>query len=154
MAGISMTIFDAPPIKPPWKYRRLALFLGSAVLIAAITIFWLLRYHAEYQTTRQFADAVVAGDYQKAYQIWQPSKSYTYQDFLQDWGPNGYYGTIKSYRIDYHLTDRRGGSASITLDVSPFSPYPNDGDFVKASKSHAVRLWVQFKDQSISFPPD
>jgi hypothetical protein len=154
MAGNLMTIFDAAPLRPPWKYRRLALFLGSGIVIAAAVIFWLLRYHAEYATVRRFEGAVVAGDFQQAYQIWKPSSSYSYEDFLQDWGPNGYYGPVKSYQIDYHLTDRRGSAASITVDVSPYQPFPDDDDPVKMSKTKAVRLWVQFNDQSMSFPPD
>jgi hypothetical protein len=154
MSGIAMTIFDAPPLRPPWKYRRPALFLGSAVLIAAVVIFWLLRFHSEYGTVRRFSDDIVAGNYQGAYEIWKPSKSYTFQDFMQDWGPDGYYGPVKSYQIDYHLTDRKGNNVEITLDVSPFQPFPNEDDFVKYTKNKQARLWVATKDQSMSFPPD
>ena len=46
-----MTIFDAPPIKPAWKYRRLAIAVGAAVVIAAITITVLLRFHTERNST-------------------------------------------------------------------------------------------------------
>jgi hypothetical protein len=149
-----MTIFDAPPIKPPWKYRRPVLFIASGILIAVIVIFWLLRFHTEYATMRRVMDAIDAGNYQQAYQIWKPSPSYTYDDFLQDWGPNGYYGPVKSYRIDYHLTDKKGSSVEITVDLSPYSPFPTEDDFVKYSKTKQARLWVASKDQSLSFPPD
>ncbi len=149
-----MTIFDAPPIKPPWKYRRAALFLGSGVLIAAIVIFWLLRFHAEYTTMRRVMDEISAGNYQEAYTTWKPTGSYTYQDFLQDWGPDGYYGPVKSYRIDYNLTDRKGSNVEITVDLSPDRPFPSQDDFVKFTKTKQARLWVATKDESLSFPPD
>jgi hypothetical protein len=93
-----MTIFDAPPIKPPWKYRRLALAAGSGVVIAACVIFWLLRFHAEYKTVRNVMTSIADGNFQQAYQLWKPTSSYSYQDFLQDWGQDGYYGPVKSYR--------------------------------------------------------
>jgi hypothetical protein len=149
-----MTIFDAPPLRPPWKYRRLAFFAGSGVVIAAIVIFWLLRFHTEYATMRRVMDAIESGNYQQAYQVWKPTKSYSYQDFMQDWGPDGYYGPVKSYQINYHLTDTKGSNVEITVDLSPFQPFPPNDDFVKRSKTKQARLWVASKDQSVSFPPD
>jgi hypothetical protein len=149
-----MTIFDAPPLRPPWKYRRPALFVGSGVVIPAIVIFFLLRFHAEYETTRSVMDSIASGNLPQAYKLWKPGPSYTYEDFLQDWGPNGYYGPVKSYRIDYHLTDKKGSNVEVTLYLSPFQPFPADDDFPKMSKTKQARLWVATKDQSISFPPD
>ena len=53
---------------------------------------------------------VSQGDLQKAYQIWQPSQSYSFKDFTEDWGPGGYYGPVKSYRIGRpeHVKDGDG----------------------------------------------
>lgn len=147
-------LFDSPPIKPPWKYRKPAIAVGAAVVIAAITIAILLRFHTERNTVRTLMNAIAEGNFQQAYQVWKPSSSYSYQDFVQDWGPNGYYGPVKSYRIDNHLTQRQGSVVSITVDVSPYRPFPSDDDFIKATKTKQVRLWVQFKDESLSFPPE
>jgi hypothetical protein len=36
--------------------------------------------------------------------------------------------------------------------VSPYQPYP-EGDAIKLNSSKTVHLWVNFKDQSITFPP-
>lgn len=149
-----MTIFDAPPIKPPWRYRRLALFVGSAAVIAAITIAILLRFHTERSTVRQLMNAISDGNFQEAYEVWKPTGSYTYQDFLQDWGPNGYYGPVKSFRIENHLTQKQGSVVTIAVDVSPYQPFPGDDDFPKASKTKQVLLWVNSSDQSLSFPPE
>ena len=149
-----MTIFDAPPIKPPWKYRRAALFVGSGVVIAAITIAILLRFHTERDTVRRLMNAIAVGNFQEAYQVWKPSPSYSYQDFVQDWGPDGYYGPVKSWRIENHLTQKQGSVVTIAVDVSPYQPFPGDEDPVKASKTKQVLLWVHFSDQSLSFPPE
>ena len=149
-----MTIFDAPPIKPPWKYRRPALFVGSGVVIAAIVIAVLLRFHTERDTVRRLMNAIAVGNFQEAYQVWKPSPSYTYQDFVQDWGPDGYYGPVKSWRIQNHLTQKQGSVVLIAVEVSPYQPFPSDEDAIKASKTKQVLLWVHFNDQSLSFPPE
>jgi hypothetical protein len=49
-----------------------------------------------------------------------------------------------------------GGEASgvvATIEVSPYAPFPDDHDAAKQSKTKEVRIWVQFKDQSLGFPP-
>jgi hypothetical protein len=147
-------LFDSKPLRPPWKYRRLAFAVGAGIVIALITIAILLRFHTERNTVREVMNAIAVGDFQDAYKIWKPSPSYTYEDFLQDWGPDGYYGPVKSYRIDNHLTQKKGSAVSITVDLSPYQPFPADDDGVKQSKSKQVRLWVQSSDQSLSFPAD
>ena len=150
------SMFDPPPVRPPWRYRRLAITVGAGVVIAAITIAILLRFHTERATIRQFMNALVVENFQSAYQIWKPSPSYSFQDFMQDWGPGGYYGPVKSYRIDNHQTEkaRGGNSVTITVEVSPFQPFPDEDDAVKQMKTKRIVLWVQFSNESISFPPD
>lgn len=140
-------------MKPPWKYRRLAFGVGAAIVIAAITMAVLLRFHTERNTIRRFMNAVAEDNLQQAYRIWKPSPTYTFKDFAEDWGPNGYYGPVKSYRIENHLTEKQGSVVSITVDVSPYRPFPADDDPIKQSKTKQVQLWVQPKDESISFPP-
>ena len=97
-------------------------------------------------------DAVATGNMQQAHQIWKPSESYTMKDFLEDWGDNGYYGPVKSYTVERPEKVPDAPAAAITIETSPYQPYPH-GDPVKESKSKKVTVWVQFKDQSISFPP-
>jgi hypothetical protein len=151
-----MTIFDAPPVRPPFKYRLHAIAAVCGILLAIIIIGFLLRFHTERNTIRQVMNAIAVGNFQQGYALWKPTSGYSFDDFMQDWGPDGYYGPVKSYRIDNHLTEkvRGGGSVSITLDLSPYQPFPANDDFVKQNKTKHVRLWVQFKDESISFPPN
>jgi hypothetical protein len=151
-----MTLFDAPAQRPPWKYRRPFLTIAAAIVIAAVAIVVLLRFHTERTTIRRFMNALVTENYQQAYQIWKPAPSYSLPDFLQDWGPAGYYGPVKSYRIDNHQTEKvKGGeSVAITVEVSPFQPFPDESDPVKHNQTKSVVLWVKFSDESLSFPPD
>jgi hypothetical protein len=150
------SMFDPPNLRQPFKYRRQAISIISGIVIAAIAISILLRYHTERATIREFMNALVTENYQKAYQVWKPSQSYTYQDFLQDWGNDGYYGPVKSYRIDNHQTDRvRGGNAvAITVETSPYQPFPEESDPVKHAKTKRVILWVEFSNEALAFPAD
>jgi hypothetical protein len=75
------------------------------------------------------------------------------KDFVDDWGPNGYYGPIQSFHVAKTEHLRGGSGVEIKIRLSPYKPFPDDNDAVKQSKTKEVTLWVQFNDQSISFPP-
>jgi hypothetical protein len=155
-----MGLFDTVEQRPPSRIRRY--LIAAAAVIVSITVFvaafpaylWYpFVYHAERNTIHSFMNAVVADNMQQAYQIWKPSASYSFKDFLDDWGPEGYYGPVKSYRIRRPEHIKNGSAADIPVDVSPYRPFPPDDDAIKQSKTKTVNLWVDFKDHSISFPP-
>jgi hypothetical protein len=139
---------DAGP--PPSKLPRYVI-IGAAVLLAVtIPLYLFLRFHTEKVTACLFLSELVAGDYQAAYRTWKPGSSYSFQDFMRDWGPSGEYGPVKSYDL---LSARSPGGASgviITVDVSSISPFPSDA----ASNVKELRLWVERSDQSISYAPE
>ena len=65
----------------------------------------------------------------------------------------GYYGPVKSYRMDRPEHIKGGSAADIVVEVSSEQPFPSDNDVAKQNKIKQVHLWVDFKDQSITFPP-
>ena len=109
-------------------------------------------YYGETKAVGRLMDSIVAGNMQQAYQLWKPSPSYSFKDFMDDWGPDGYYGPIRSYHIGRPEHLKNSSATDIAVDVSPYQPYP-DGDLVKMNRSKTVHLWVNFKDKSITFPP-
>ena len=99
-------------------------------------------------------DAVVTGDSQQAYQIWHPHASFSYQDFLSFWGPNGYYSPIKTYRIESAEVPPKGGTGVvIVVEISAYDPFPKAEETIKSAQNREVQLWVERSDQSMSFPP-
>ncbi len=150
-----MGLLDATEEHPPSKALRYVITALVFLGLIGGTVWWMLRFHAEKVTIHHFMEAVVSGNMQRAYQIWQPAASYTFDDFVkQDWGPDGYYGPVKSYHIKKAEMPRGGASsAEITLEISPYAPFP-ESDPIKASKTKEIVLWVNLKNQSISFPPD
>jgi hypothetical protein len=149
-------LFDSTEEHPPSRIRRY-IITGVAALVLAFLFLWYwpgnLRFFRERRTVDHFMSAVVAGNLQEAYKIWKPSPSYEFKDFLEDWGPGGYYGPIKSYAIESTDSVRNSSSAAIVVGVSPYKPFPKDNDEAQQSRTQRVTLWVDPKDESISFPP-
>lgn len=151
-------LFDAPQQERQGsKVRRYIITAVAAIILAFIFLwFWPgnLRYYKEKDTVRGFLNDVAAGNMQRAYQAWKPSASYSFKDFLDDWGPNGYYGPVLSYRIDREV--RRGGGSNgvdVIVEVSPNKPFPSDDNAAEQSKTKEIDLFVRFSDRSLSFPP-
>jgi hypothetical protein len=152
-----VSIFDSGEEHPPAKIRRYIISGVVFVLLVVGACWYLLRFHAEKHAVRQFLDAVVAGNMQQAYQMYNPGPAYTLQDFLEDWGDKGYYGPVKSYRIENADEQKRGpeppSGVDITVELSPYAPFPPNDDVAKQNKTKEVRLRVEYKDHSIGFAP-
>lgn len=152
-----MGIFDSTEEHPPSKIRRYIITCVAFVLIVAGACWYLLRYHTEKSTVRRFFNAVSAEQFDQAYQIWKPSPTYSFKDFMEDWGPKGYYGPVKSFHIDNAQIVKRGNQTAsgvvVVVFVSPFNQFPGNDDVIRQNKVQKVDLWVEFKDQSISFQP-
>lgn len=152
-----MGVFDSSEEHPPAKIRR---YVISGVAFAVLLFFayqYLMRYHTEKRTANHFMTAIVAGNMEQAYRMCNPSDSYSMKDFLDDWGPDGYYGPVKSFHIENAEEDKRGtekaSGVNITVEVSPYTPFPTNNDVAKQSKTKEVRLRVEYKDQSVGFAP-
>ena len=144
-----MGLMDGDAGPPPSKAPRY-IITGVAVLLAVtIPLYLLLRFHTEKATAHQFLDELVAGDYQGAYRTWKPGSSYSFQDFMRDWGPSGEYGPVKSYDLESARSPGGASGVIITVGVSSVAPYPSDS----ASNIKEIRLWVERSDQSISYAP-
>jgi len=143
----------SPPPEPSNKYKAVT-YTGIALAIALITVlYFTFRYYPEKRATENFLDALIAGDTKHAYQLWKPSESYKFGDFLADWGPEGYYGPVKSYSI-VKATARRGANGVVVLvEVSPFAPMPDKNDVEKSRRTKQISVWVNSDDKSFSFPP-
>jgi hypothetical protein len=93
-----MTLLDAPPPKPHlhiWRY----IVLGISIFLIAEVLYFCFRNYPEERAVTRFLTTLEQGKFQEAYQLWQPSSSYSFQDFLHDWGVQGDYGKIREFRI-------------------------------------------------------
>ena len=145
---------NLPPLNP-WPRRVVVIALVA--LLAAGALYWQFRFYEEKQQVRRFMDALVAGDFRAAYRQWKPSPSYRYQDFLEDWGESNSWGRIKSYEI----VSIEDPTTNVVLRT------PAGGRGVQMGEEASglivsvrlngieppVRIWVERKDKSLSFPP-
>ncbi len=109
-----MTLLDATPPKPPRKIGRYIL-LALAVIIIGGAAYIVLRNFPEERAVSRFLTTLEKGNYREAYQLWQPSSTYKYADFLHDWGTQGDYGKIRSFKI---LGSRSKGKSTVIVTVT------------------------------------
>lgn len=147
-----MSLLDPPPAKPE-KSRAMAFTIVALVFVVLIVLFFTFRYYPEKRAASRFFDALVAGNTEQAFQLWKPGPSYTMKDFLADWGPQGYYGPVKSYSVLHANSPRGANAVAVSVEISPFSPMPDASDVEKSRKTKVVSIWVLTSDKSLSFPP-
>jgi len=145
-------LFD-PSEEPRSKTLRYTVTGVAAVILFTFGgWFFFLRFIAEKHTAQKFMDAVVAGEWERAYQVWKPHGTYSYQDFVSDWGKQGYYGPVESYRIESTTLPKDANGVVVVVEISPLRPFPPNDD-PKSGRNREVRIWVARSDQSLSFPP-
>jgi hypothetical protein len=109
-----MTLLDAKPPKPPRKIGRYIL-IALAVVIVGGAGYIISRNFPEERALSRFLTTLEHGNYREAYQLWQPSATYSYEDFLHDWGERGDYGKIRTFKI---LGSRSKGEETVIVTVT------------------------------------
>jgi len=74
----------SPPPEPSNKYKVMT-YTGAGILLAlAVALYFMFRYYPEKRAAEHFLEALVENNTKQAYQLWKPSESYKYGDFLAD----------------------------------------------------------------------
>jgi hypothetical protein len=147
-----MSLLDAQPFDEKRQTRRRIIY--SVIILAVLAlafIAWELRFLPEERVANKFFARLQAQDFEGAYGAWQadpawkqhPEKysAYPYQDFYNDWGPRGTWGTIQSHKLESRCNPPGGGSGVIE-------------EFAINGRAEHQFLWVQKSNKSISFAPE
>lgn len=144
---IGSLIYDDHPI--PKKSRALKERLKVPFIIALVLVFvggiaYKFANYREEGRVRDFMKTIQAGQYDAAYQQWDAEGRYKLDDFMQDWGKDGYY--TKGMHESYIVTSNSQGSGvivyvgidtlrspvallvskdSLKISFSPISKYPS-----------------------------
>ena len=118
-----MTLLDATPPKPPRKIGRYIL-IALAVIVIGTASYIVFRNFPEERAISRFLTTLERGDYREAYQLWQPSSTYSYEDFLHDWGERGDYGKIRTFKI-LGSQSKGPGTVIVTVTINDEEP-PRD----------------------------
>jgi hypothetical protein len=153
-----MGLLDVGTEDPNSRKRRYIVTIAVAVLLLVGGAWWFVfgfLHLPERRAASHFFDTLTTGNPQSAYQLMKADAAhYTYKDFLDDWGPTGYYGPVKSYRIESaSAPDKAGSGIIVIVDVSPYQPFPSDNEVEKISHTKEIKMWVETKDKSISISP-
>jgi len=120
-----------------WKDRLKVPVTIGLVLLFIGGIAWKFANYREEGRVRRFMESVEKAQYDAAYQIWDSDGHYRMQDFLQDWGQDGYYtkGMHEAKIID---SNSKGNSVVVYLAIDERRP---------------VALLVDKETLKISFSP-
>lgn len=134
-----MTLLDGAPLggeeKPLWRQGQV---LGVSAAVLFLVFLYVLANYREEQAVRRFLTTLQAQEYEVAYQLWQPSESYRYRDFVLDWGERGDYGKIREFEI-LEAKSKGVTGVIVTVRINNVSP-PLD-------------FWVSRKTKALSFSP-
>jgi hypothetical protein len=149
-----MGLLDAGAEEPRSKALRYVISGVALAIFLSGAVWFFFRYTPEKHTVEHFMDALISGDSKKAYEIWHPHPSFSYQDFLRFWGPDGFYSPMKSYRIETAEVPPKGGTGVVvTVEISEYEAFPKSDEKIKSARNREVQLWIERSDQSMSFPP-
>jgi hypothetical protein len=118
-----------------------ALLGAAALAVLGVVLYFSFRNWREDRRFDAFLDFLGKQDYQSAYRLWgcdpaQPCRDYNMDRFLEDWGPKSPQAAIAQAKV---VNSRTCGPGVIkTLQVGQSDP---------------VYLWVDKKDQIISYAP-
>jgi hypothetical protein len=88
--------------------------IALVVALVALLTAYRLWDHSEERAVSAFLTTLEQGNYQQAYSLWQPSSSYSFDDFMRGWGPQGDYGKIREFRI---LSSKSRGQETVSVMV-------------------------------------
>ena len=118
--------------------------LLGALLIAVVgggVLYFFFKNFFEERQVRQFLAQLQESRYARAYEHWgcaveEPCPDYTYEDFLEDWGPDSPLGAVKSFDLGRSTELETGVIVEIRINGKP-----------------QPELWVEKETKIVGFSP-
>lgn len=123
------------------KRRKTILAVVLVALCTAGGLYFGLRNHRQKARVTQFVELLQKHDYTGAYRLWgctetKPCPDYTFDKFMEDWGPQSKHAQIASYEI----TKSRACGSGVIVTVD-FGQNPEE------------KFWVESSDLTIGYSP-
>lgn len=124
--------------------ERLIRRIVVSVLVLAVTggiLYFFLKNYKQENQARTFFGLLEKHDYKGAYAVWgctdaTPCRDYSFNTFMEDWGPKSPRADISSYSI--RKSRSCGSGVILTVDFG---------------KGQQEKLWVERRDLTIGFSP-
>jgi hypothetical protein len=122
------------------KIVKRALISLLILVVAGSVLYYLFKNFREERQVRHFYDLLQRQDYASAYQLWgcskeQPCRDYSFNQFVQDWGPESPNG--KPHEAEIVRSRSCGSGVIITTRMG----------------EHEEKLWVQRGSLVMGFSP-
>src|SRR5574341_2391580 len=119
--------------------RSLAVF--AVLLVVAGALFYTFKNYRQEKRVKEFLALLEREEYATAYTLWgcrveAPCPSYSYKDFLEDWGPQSEIGKLRSYRLRSSQARGSGVEIAVVLNERP-----------------EKKLWVEKSSGVLGFAP-
>ena len=155
-----MTLFETQPYDPvAARKRRNRIIAIIAIVLVCVILAWNFRHYPEERQVDKFFAALQQKDYERAYDIWNQDpdwkqhsekySNYPFSSFMQDWGPGGEWGIIKSYHVDGSAVPKGGNGTKFDVGSSGVVVVVTVNERV-AQKAH---IWVEKSDKTLGFSP-
>ena len=123
------------------RVTKRVLIVTLVTAIAALILFLIFHNFQEKRIVSRFLEAVRSGNYQEAYRMWgctpaTPCRDYSFEKFMEDWGPKGQYANVKAARMT--TIDSCGDGVVTTISLPNAEPFG---------------LWVERSTKIVSFAP-
>jgi len=126
------------------RYERIVKIAGYTLLAAVVLgcIYWLFfRNWREERRVGEFLAVLEQQKYEEAYRMWgcsieKPCPNYSYEKFLEDWGPDSPLGKVSSYHVGRSFSQQSG----VIL-------------LVEVNGRRIPNLWVERDSRVIGFSP-
>lgn len=90
-----------------YRREKVLKFMVVSLVICSIvggSLFLLFKNYLEERQVKRFLSHLQSENYAVAYRLWgcsvsMPCDHYSYEDFLEDWGPNSPIGKIENFRL-------------------------------------------------------
>jgi len=102
-----------------WKERLKVPVTIGLVLIAISGLAYTFANFREERRVKQFMEAVQNGKYAAGFQSWDADQHYTMQDFMEDWGKDGYY-TKDLHQVRVFDSNGKGGAVVVYVAMDNF----------------------------------
>jgi hypothetical protein len=118
---------------------RWLVILALVFTVGGIAGYFFFRTFPAKRSASRFLEALQRQDYQGAYRVWgceTPCESYSFEKFMEDWGPKGEYANLTSASVERARYCH--GGVIVTL---------------KPQAGEEVALWYERASKSLGFSP-
>lgn len=115
--------------------------LALAAILGPVYYVFFRNWREEFQT-RRFLGLLEEREFEQAYSMWgcsvdEPCRYYPFEEFLEDWGPEAPFGTVRDYSVGRSYTQANGVIVRYRINGREGDP-----------------LWVELGPTVISFAPN